>query len=405
MQLPRTILQWGTGRFLRAFVDLFAHELNASGRPIGGVVAVQSTGSERAGWLRESREGYPVLLRGLNKGRLVSETVRVESVVESWSARHDWTDVLSAAVSSDLTTIVSNGTEAAYAVDEPERVCLLDVSSAALTADRSPKTLPGKMAAVLFARYKNDQAMPLILPCELLDDNALRLRRLTLESADFSGGSSDFLDWLGTSSAWRSTLVDRIVSQPTEDDLSALRYSDAERWSESALELAAAAEPFALWLIERSDSLSSHDSTEHDTMLAAWAEHPSVQQVDSLASFALRKVRILNGAHTALVAFAMPRGCETVRQAIETPEVRDWLEQLLFEEILPVLGDRVEGAEAFAQDMLERFRNPFLDHRLQDIALHHDEKLRMRLLPTLRESQKLFHVETPLLSELLSELF
>jgi tagaturonate reductase len=398
MQQPRTILQWGTGRFLRAFVDLFAHELNASERPFGGVVAVQSTGSDRAELLRKASEGFPVLVRGIDKGRIVSGTVRVESVIEAWSAQDNWPEVVSAAVLPELTTIVSNGTEAAYAVEVPERVRLYgDLSSC--TSALAPKTLPGKMAAVLFARFKADLPMPLVLPCELLDDNSRRLRKLTLESADFSGGSSNFLDWLSNPSAWRSTLVDRIVSQPTGADLFALSGSNTERGNESALDLAAVAEPFALWLIEKSEV---QDSAEHDSTAHAWSEHPSVHQVESLASYALRKVRILNGAHTALVAYAMPRGCKTVREAIETPDVRDWLERLLFEEILPVLGDRVEDGEAFANDTLERFGNPFLEHRLEDIALYHDEKLRTRLLPTLLESQEASRIDTPLLNELFS---
>jgi len=114
-----------------------------------------------------------------------------------------------------------------------------------------------------------------------------------------------------------------------------------------------------------------------------------------------RKVRILNGAHTALVAKALPMGLQTVRAAVEHPVVRPWLEALLFEEIVPVLEGRTEEPAQFARWTLERFANPFLEHRLADIALHHEVKLRSRLWPTLEEYRRHFGRPPRLLGEIL----
>ena len=125
-----------------------------------------------------------------------------------------------------------------------------------------------------------------------------------------------------------------------------------------------------------------------------------MQQVDRLEPYYLRKVRILNGAHTALVAKAMPLGFTTVRQAVLDPEIGGWLRRLLFEEIVPVLEGRTEDPEPFARQTLERFANPFLEHRLADIALHHDVKLQTRLAPTYHEFIERFGREPPLLAEI-----
>jgi tagaturonate reductase len=142
--------------------------------------------------------------------------------------------------------------------------------------------------------------------------------------------------------------------------------------------LMAVAEPFALWLIE--------DEPDLPGLLG----HPAVQCVERLAPYALRKVRILNGAHTALVAKAMPLGFQTVRDAVLDRKVGAWLRDLLFKEIVPVLEGRTENPREFAAQTLERFANPFQEHRLADIALHHDVKLQTRLAPTLAEFRARF---------------
>jgi tagaturonate reductase len=115
----------------------------------------------------------------------------------------------------------------------------------------------------------------------------------------------------------------------------------------------------------------------------------------------LRKVRILNGAHSALVAYALPRGFRTVRECVEDAEVGVWLRRVLEEEIVPVIADRVEDAEGFVRATLERFRNPFFEHRLESIALNHEAKVRTRLVPTVREYRERFGRVPRLLSAML----
>ncbi len=108
-------------------------------------------------------------------------------------------------------------------------------------------------------------------------------------------------------------------------------------------------------------------------------------RTDNVEPFALRKVRILNGAHTALVGKTRGSSVDLVREAVEDPDIRGWLQGLLLEEIVPALGNRIADGEPFVESVLERFRNPFLDHRLVDIAVNHEQKVRLRLEPTYHE--------------------
>jgi tagaturonate reductase len=217
-----------------------------------------------------------------------------------------------------------------------------------------------------------------ILPCELVPDNGIVVRDLVLKQASLWNLDRDFLVWLRNSCRWVSTLVDRIVPGVPENH--PLLFSDP---------LLLSAEPYALWALQgRRDELPLTD-------------HPAVVAADDITPYALRKVRILNGAHTALVAKAMPMGIGTVREAVEHPEIGPWLKRLLFEEIVPTLQGRVVDPEGFAQATLDRFANPFLNHNLADIAKGHEGKVALRLEPTLSEFRECFGKEPPILAELL----
>ncbi len=364
---PETILQFGTGKFLRAFADLFIHELNQQGKAAGRIVVLQSTGTERAAAFNARGGRYHVAIRGLREGRRIDETVEVQSVRRALAAATDWEQVLAVARSGELRAIVSNTTEAGYALDPEDR-----------PADAPPRSFPAKLLVLLAHRF--DAAAPglTVLPCELLEENGGRLLELVLEQARRWGWAGAPVDWIRDACSWRSTLVDRIVSAPRPGDPLA------------ADPLAAVAEPFALWLVEGT------------TPVAGLAGHPAVRHVEQLEPYYLRKVRILNGAHTALVAKARPLGFQTVREAVEDPDISRWLRQLLFEEIVAVLERRTEEPHRFAEQTLERFANPYLDHRLADIALHHDLKLRTRLLPSYEEFCRRFERTPRLLSEIVA---
>ena len=228
--LNETVLQFGSGKFLRAFVDLFVHELNQKDPPVGRVVVVQSTGGDRARAFGDRDGRYHVALRGLRQGRRIDETIRVESVGRALADDDGWPDVLEAGCGRSLEVIVSNTTEAGYALDPEEK-----------PADVPPRSFPGKLLSVLKARFEAGAPGVSILPCELLDRNPERLLDLVMQTAQLWGLSGDSIDWIRSECTWHNTLVDRIVSAPSPDD--PLGADDA---------LFAVAEPFALWLVEGS---------------------------------------------------------------------------------------------------------------------------------------------------------
>jgi tagaturonate reductase len=164
--------------------------------------------------------------------------------------------------------------------------------------------------------------------------------------------SDALADWIASDVIFVNSRVDRLVSEPLEP-------------------AGAVAEPYALWAIERSDGLK------------APCTHPSVQIVDDLGPIERRKLYILNLGHTYLVGkwLQSDRQAQYVRDLMEDPVARADLEQLYREEVLPVfqaVGD-VE-AEAYVATTLDRFANPYLAHKLADIAQNHSQKLERRIV-------------------------
>lgn len=359
------ILQFGTGNFLRGFADLFADELG-----IGPVVAVQSTGRDRGALLNRSGGRYHVAIQGIAGGRVVDETIEVRSISRALIAATGWDEVLAVARDPDLVAILSNTTEAGFVLEEAD----------AKRGAGAPASFPAKLLAVLVARSEAGLPAPWILPCELIEGNGARLKDLVLAQAGRWEVGGETVAWLANECHWLNTLVDRIVPGPPRQH--PLLGIDP---------LLIMTEPFALWAVETVDPAFP------------FAGHPAVVLAPDITSYSLRKIRILNGAHTALVGRALGSGLETVRECLDDPEVGAWLEGLLFEEIVPVLEGRCDDPAGFARAVLERFRNPFLEHRLASIALNHETKVVTRLRPTLNEYHERFGEEPPRLAALMSE--
>ncbi|HJT78314.1 MAG TPA: altronate dehydrogenase [Gemmataceae bacterium] len=363
--LPETVLQFGTGKFLRGFADLFIHQANQEGQAVGRVVAVQATGAERARLINAQGGRYHVLVRGLHEGQVVDRVEESASLSRALVAAEQWPEILAVARSPDLRILLCNTAEAGYTLDPSD------------TPDRAPPhSFPAKLLLLLRARYEAGLPGLTVLPCELFERNADLLRGILHKLADAWDAPPAFRAWLDTACTWHNTLVDRIVAVPSAAD--PRPAGDA---------LAVVAEPFAFWAVE----------VKNDQ--AAPFRHPALRTTPDVNPFFLRKVRILNAAHTAMIARARPKGVRTVLEAMRDPEIAGWLERLLFEEILPVLEGRVEDGEGFARQTLERFRNPFLEHKMSDIAVYHEQKVRIRLVPTRDEYAAKFGRQPPLLNE------
>jgi tagaturonate reductase len=369
--LPETILQFGAGNFLRAFADLFVHQANQQGQNIGRIVVVQSTGDARANLLNQQGGKYHVVVRGLENGKVVDRVEEVASVSKALFASSQWPAILATACAPELQFILSNTTEAGYALDRAD-----DEHEPA--SEDVPASFPAKLTAVLHARWMAGRPGVTLMPCELLEDNADKLQAIVLKLADAWNLPAKFSAWVQSECVWLSSLVDRIVpGKPADHPLLA---SDP---------LLLMAEPFAFWALQTKPRA------------ARWVEHPAITRTPDVKPYFLRKVRILNGAHTALVSRVGLKRFATVRQAMDDDETRGWLERLLSEEIVPTLEGRVDGPKEFARQTIERFRNPFLEHKLTDIAVHHAKKIEVRLIPTVSEFREKFGREPPLLTEVL----
>lgn len=364
-----TVLQFGAGNFLRAFADLLIQQAHDAGQDTGSVVVVQSTPGERAQRLNAQHGSYHVLVRGFRQGQWVDAVERVDCVSRALVAADDWQAVLRVACAPELRHVVCNTTEAGYRLDDGDA-----------SDDRPPHAFPARLLALLCERYRTGLPGVSVLPCELLENNGDRLKELVLEQHRRWRLPNALRQWLNETCAFHNTLVDRIVSgMPAEHPL-----KEGDR-------LLTVADPFVLWVIETRANEQR------------FIDHPCVKYVTDAESFQVRKIRILNGAHTALVQKALPMGVRTVREAVEHNQIRPWLEALLFGEIVPTLAGRVEEPEWFARTALERFANPFIEHRLRDIGLYHATKIGIRLAPTRDEYVHRFGRRPPLLDALLDE--
>jgi tagaturonate reductase len=371
--LPETVVQFGAGNFLRAFADLFLHQANQQGQNAGQVVVVQSTGDRRANLLNQQGGRYHVVIRGLENGQTVDRVEESASISRALVADGQWPEIDALARSPALKFILSNTTEAGYGLD-PADANYTPVAH----APGSPRSFPAKLTAVLYARWEARQPGVTLMPCELIEDNADKLRSLVLQLADAWKLQPGFRPWVENECVWLNSLVDRIVPGPPAEH--PLLATDP---------LLLMAEPFAFWALQAKPAA------------AKWVEHPAILRTANVKPYFLRKVRILNGAHTALVSKVGLKRFETVGEALDDDATRAWLERLLFEEIVPTLEGRVDGPEQFARQAIERFRNPFLRHKLFDIAINQAAKRDIRLAPTHREYQAKHGRVPPLLDEVL----
>jgi len=367
--LPETILQFGSGKFLRAFVDFFVHEANLEGQEVGRIVVVQSTGRQRSDAINRQKGRYQVFIRGLQRGEPVDESVMIESISRAIYSGTDWDAVLDTMARDPIRYIISNTSEVGYNLSDSDGL-----------SDAPPDSFPAKLLQVLHTRYEGSQAAITVIPCELIDENAHQLRQIVVDLARRWRLSPHFFDWMHTEVIWLRTLVDRITIDPPEDHPQL-----------AADPLLTITEPFAFWALER------HPQGN------VFLNHHAMIQTDDVKPYALRKVRILNGAHTALVCRAMPMGIQTVKEAMEHPDVGRWIRDVLFTEIIPALPDEVESPVIFAENCIERFLNPYLNHHLQAIAFEHDTKVKVRLVPTYNAYIEKFGHAPPLLHEIMGD--
>src|SRR5687768_10877956 len=370
LTLPERAVQFGTGALLRGLVDALLDQANRQGLFGGRVVMIGSTGSGRDRAINEQGGLFTLVVQGLVDGAAKRDFQVVSSVSRALAASTQWAEVLRCAENPQLELIFSNTTEVGIALDEAD--------AQVAPGEVAPRSFPGKLAAFLLERgrwSRYDTALaPIVIPTELIEDNGGKLREIVVTLARRWKTEPEFLAWL-EEVRFCNTLVDRIVpGAPSEQYAAELRpllpYEDG---------MITIAEPYRLFAIEGDAALRRR--------LGFADADEGVIVAGSITPYRLRKVRLLNGAHTSFVSLAILAGCRTVREAVEHPALGPFLRSVLLDEIVPSLD--VPGAEGFAREVLGRFANPYLQHQLWDITLQGTTKFRVRVVPSILDHVRL----------------
>ena len=347
MQTPR-MLVFGTGVFLRGFLMDFASRAGFK------VTLVSSTpaGDDRVDLLRAANGVVPLYIRGLDANGSVIDAKHTLAVVDTaFKASGDFADVLETAADVSISIVSSNVSESGFKLSDNPADDLLDV----------PASFPARLERWMFARYNACPDAELnVLPCELIADNGVRLREMVLDVAARKHRDANFVAWLINHVAFSDTLVDRICTPSTTEALAAI------------------VEPHTFL------ALKGPVGPSVDRLSAA-AEN-GIVIAPSIENYQLRKVRLLNGLHTAMASIAPVKyGIHTVREALEHVELGAYLEAMLFEELIPTIVPPVllEEATGYANLTLRRMRNPFIEHQLSAINQGASTKWQTRLLPAI----------------------
>ncbi len=364
-KLPIKVVQFGEGNFLRAFIDYAFYELNKAVDFNAGVAVVQPIDKGLVKMLNDQDGLYTLFMKGVKKGEEIQEIELIDNIVKGVNPYTDFNDYLDLAKEETLEFVISNTTEAgiAYVASDTPKM-------------QPPSSFPAKLTVLLYKRFKHfkgDESKGLtIIPCELINHNSETLKEIILTYISDWKLGDDFKTWLLKSNSFHSTLVDRIVpgypKAEIEEYNSKLDYKD---------NLIVSAEAFLLWVIEGGEDLKAKlpfDKTKLD-----------VKIVDNMQPFRTRKVRILNGAHTAMVPFSILYGNTTVKESVDNEFTGPFIYKAVFEEIVSVLDMDREELNNFSDEIFDRFRNPFIIHNLSSIALNTVSKFRVRVLPSLLE--------------------
>ncbi|MBR2615118.1 MAG: tagaturonate reductase [Clostridia bacterium] len=345
------ILQFGEGGFLRGFCDWMLQIVNEKTDSDFGVTVIQPLPTGLCRTLRENGCRYTHVCRGAEG----VEEKEIRSIRKCVLPYDEFDDYLALASEPAYRFVISNTTEAGIAFDP---TCRLE--------DRPAKSFPGKLTQLLYRRYKAALSGFIFLPCELIDRNGDRLKECILRYADHWELEEGFREWIERENVFCCTLVDRINTGCPDPKTPLLNTS----------------EYFHLWVIEGYPALFHEIPFDRCGL--------NVILTEDLERYRTRKVRMLNGAHTASVLYGLLEGLETVEDMIRNETLNAHLRACLFDEIIPTLDLPREEAVSYAESVLVRFSNPHIRHLLSAISLNSVSKFRVRVLPSILEYRRRF---------------
>jgi tagaturonate reductase len=365
--LPEKIIQFGTGVLLRALPDYFVDKANRQGIFNGRILLVKSTATEGADDFQQQDGLYTLFIRGMEGGRKIDQSYRCAAISRVLTASHQWEEVLSAAGNKDLQIVISNTTEVGVQL------------VAESIFQKPPASFPAKLLAFLFERFNifkgSEDAGMIVVPTELLTDNGKKLKSILMTLAAFNKLEPAFIQWLDRDNQFCSSLVDRIVpgkpDKATKESFEQqLGYTD---------ELMTVCEPYRLWAIEGNEYVKK--------LLSFYQVDEAVIITPDITRYKELKLRMLNATHSLSSGLAYLSGFKTVRSAMEDPHFESFVENLMLNEIGPSIPYSInaEDIRIFGLKVLDRFRNPYLEHQWLSITMQYSSKLAMRVLPVLHQ--------------------
>jgi len=347
------VIQFGEGGFLRGFADWMLQKVNDTTDFGGSVVVVQPIENGMCDMLTAQGCVYTHLCRGV-EGVEVQKNDVIARCVKPYD---DFDAYIALAENPDFRFILSNTTEAGICFSDKDKV-----------TDRPANTFPGKLTQLLVKRFELGLSGFVFLPCELIDKNGETLKKCILQYADLWNLGDGFKKWIEQDNIFCNTLVDRINTGYPKDEKIDLDCED---------NMVNTSEYFHLWVIEGYADLFSELPFDKCGL--------NVIVTDKLEMYRTRKVRILNGAHTSLVPYALLEGFDTVKSCVDDPKMSEHIRRCVFEEIIPTLDLPEDELRAYANDVLTRFANPYIKHYLSSIALNSVSKFKVRVLPSITE--------------------
>jgi tagaturonate reductase len=363
--LPEKVLQFGTGVLLRGLPDYFVDKANRQGLFNGRIVVIKSTESGDAGSFERQDGLYTLCIRGIADGRKAEENIICSAISRVLSARDQWQEVLGCAHNPDMQVIISNTTEVGIQLVEDDIRRL------------PPSSFPGKLLAFLYERYRvfagSAESGMVIVPTELIPDNGKKLAAIVKELARISQLEAGFVAWMEEHCRFCNSLVDRIVPGRPDAATTQLLQHDLGYTDE----LLSISEVYRLWAIEGDEKVRA--------VLSFAQADPGVIIRPDIGIYRELKLRLLNGTHTLSCGLAFLAGFGTVKKAMDDPAFSAFVSGLMLKEIAPAIPYPLPLGEAkdFGLSVLDRFRNPFIQHQWISITMQYSSKIRMRDIPVL----------------------
>lgn len=363
---PVKALQFGEGNFLRAFADWMIDVANEKGVTDCGIAIVKPRigNSPVIDTLKKQDCLYNVVLEGIENGIPAKRHRLVTSVESAFTLTGGslYDDII---LSEELRFVISNTTEAGIKYEKD------DITSSL------PSSFPGKITALLWKRFNHFKGDPskglFFIPCELIEDNGSRLKEIVMTHAKEAGLGADFISWIEDSCAFVDTLVDRIVSGAPDNPEEEKKLTG---FNDDAI---VKGEIYSLWVV------GGAKAKELEKELPLHKAGLNVKFMDSIKEFRDRKVRVLNGSHTGMVAMSLLAGCKTVLDAFGNDDINTFVNRMVQREVLPVIEGDPEELNVFANGILERFLNPYIRHMLESIALNSISKWEVRNYVTVKD--------------------